>query len=136
MNLESTLLSALGWGYLDAEKLCELLEDASEYGFEAEDIRDALKDYSDNPFDINGWIYETLHSTGYGFCKEALEFAEEKYPRVVSHFDIEAKIEDFQDNLSPFCNCLDSFHNNILDEYDLTDKEVSFKLFIKYLINS
>ena len=131
---ESFLLTVLGWGYLDAEKLESLLEDAEAYGYDAEDIKDNLSEYEGSVTDINAWIYETLNCTARGFLQEAREYLEEKYPRVQAFYDLDERIEDFEDNLSPFVNYLDSFHNNILDEYNLQNKEESFKAFIKYLI--
>jgi len=121
----SLLCNMFGWGYLDVERLLDILEVANEMGIDSDELREYMSDCEMATTDVNSWIFvgmDRINSAIFDLIAEDESFDEA----------IRDKAAELRDDFSPFINFMDSHFNNVLDEFSLG--ELSLKEdFIKKL---
>ena len=68
-----------------------------------------------NIYDVNSPIYAVLYLSYYNFANRLMDFIQENDLGE----DIKNKLEDFDPEI--YTNCIDSFYNSFVEEFDLTD---------------
>ena len=110
--MRADVCDILAWGGLDVQKLEARFQEAAAWGVSDEELEDWAEEVG-GVADINSWFSAALGLTASRIFLALREYAAEtgKDPAVVDRAE---------SNYSPVINGLDSWHNNFLDEADLS----------------
>jgi len=124
------LKDVLNWGSLDIEALNELIEKAELLEIYPEDIREYIENNYMNVTDINSWFHGVMSLMFYKIVNTIRNILDEDDEE---HRELLNKLQEWEDDFSPYINYLDSWFNNPLDEIDWKSVETSEDLINKVI---